>query len=143
MTRDQIIAKWETLTTRERNAWVAEVVFGMTIGRDEKGPYVCGYGTVAYELDAYTTDITAAWSVLEEMRKGFFVALIDNFYGWHVDIEGVYAIGDEAAETICLASILRKLTPREDDDAQDSGEHTSDRFGRCALCMRRSRSVPM
>lgn len=127
MTRDQIIAKWETLTPRERDAWVAEVVFGwerrfngvQTVisppEGDERRQWAAVYDEYGcpHWLPRYTTDTAASWSVLEEMRKGYCVARIDKFYRWRVDIEGVYAIGAEAEEMVCLASILRKLTPKE------------------------------
>jgi hypothetical protein len=129
MTRDQIIAKWNGITPRERDAWVAEVVFG----HETYGSFYAPNG-VRVLIPQYTEDIAAAWSVMEEMRIGYFVALIDQIYGWHVDIEGVYAIGDEAAGTICLASILRKLTPKENDNAQGKDGRVLTILGVFALC---------
>lgn len=66
MTRDQIIAKWETLSSRERNAWVAEVVFGWDAKRIADAEFAYEIGICGVEtIPRYTEDITAAWTVFE------------------------------------------------------------------------------
>lgn len=88
MTRDQIIAKWNALEPRKRDAWVAIVVFGWFdcdivprggYGRmilvppidDERRGWATTYDEYGFPhwLPHYTEDIDAAWAVVNETAK--------------------------------------------------------------------------
>jgi hypothetical protein len=68
--------------------------------------------TVPYEIEAYSTDIAAAWQVVEKMReRGMYVSVdpFDDFYEAVV----IFAVGGEIAtatyptapQAICLAAL--------------------------------------
>lgn len=119
MTREEIIAKWDALTPRERDAWVAEVVFGhLVVQSGLSDGTVFAYGSGGYNdiCPRYSTDIAAAWKIVETYRSvGIYVSvhiLRDNWVGvaltavnWVVDVDR-----RTAPEAISLAAILVKLT---------------------------------
>ncbi|GAA0396683.1 BC1872 family protein [Paenibacillus motobuensis] len=117
MNREQIIAKWDGMTPCERDAWVAEAVFGWDSVRIKNARIawelgVCGAETVPY----YTSDISAAWAVVEKAEwsakiKYARTNTCANFHrnGWaQFD---VYA--PTAPEAICLAAIFAKIATVE------------------------------
>lgn len=79
MNREQIIEKWNRMTPRERDAWVAEAVFGWskydvsfrTIVMPHPDDARWGWTAIWDEggrphwLPHYSTDISAAWDVFE------------------------------------------------------------------------------
>lgn len=100
MTREEIEAKWETMTPRERDAWIAEVLFGWYRIKGPKTDYdgLCEYGDVlippeitseeeAFRLmppkgsipfdyfvnRKWSTDISEAWKVVEKMLETHWV----------------------------------------------------------------------
>jgi len=107
--RKEIIAKWDGMGSRERDTWVAEVVFGMeTFGqfREVNG--------VRVHVSHYTSDISAAWAVLEHMNADHYVSverLADciNSTGDYVCECGGFSGWGTAPEAICLAAIIAKL----------------------------------
>lgn len=131
MTRDEIITKWDGMAPRERDAWVAEVVFGQDNACDRIGgclkemfgeecrckcdePRPCPH---------YTTDISAAWAVFEKLRENWLPGLQDcAVFGYRVDLQsdsecradvgGV--IAPTAPEAICLAAIIAETLTKED-----------------------------
>lgn len=134
MNCEEIIAKWAGKTARERDAWIAEVVFGHSIGRERR------INGEIFVIDAnaphgfqravphYTTDISAAWAVWDEMRENGYEPLI-NVTSEHSGpvIRGVCPIGwhhvnmrkgtvnahvdrNSAPEAIGLAAIIAKIT---------------------------------
>ncbi|MCG7407753.1 hypothetical protein MH117_09985 [Paenibacillus sp. ACRRX] len=129
MTREQVIEKWDGMTPRERDAWVAEVVFGKRVYCEPKIAggryYEVGYGYVTSELDDYTSDISSAESVLAQIpdevyiyRKptGEFVVSFGystgecddcNEEGFEVEAQGK---AQTLQEAICLASVIAKLS---------------------------------
>lgn len=125
MNREQIIAKWNTLAPRERDVWVAEVV--TEVKREKRripcpdGNYGCAVAHYAY-FPRYTTDISAAWEVVEYLRKYWLVQIRDcDMFGWIIDllsdseyrtdIGGIHA--QKVEEAICLAAIISKLAKEE------------------------------
>lgn len=108
MKRDEIIAKWAELGAREKDAWVESAVFGgETFGqfREVNGVRVL--------IPNYTTDISAAWAVLDFVRLNYTVQLDDKESGnWTLSIRyGTWkATAASAPEAICLASIIAELT---------------------------------
>jgi hypothetical protein len=126
MTREEIIAKWAGLSTRERDAWVAEVVFGKRIGRERRlggAVYEVGYGDVGIALDEYSADISAAWAVLEALNETHWISVMRiagevNTTGNYVAEIGEHSAGSNSApEAICLAALIAKLTEASDDVA--------------------------
>lgn len=81
MNRDEVIAKWNSMQPRERDAWVAESIMGLIVIREKK-PYGKVWVRAVDEPDAfnnlpvYSTGIAAAWRVIERMKdKGFSFTL--------------------------------------------------------------------
>lgn len=119
MTRDQIIAKWNGLTPRERDAWLAEVVFGY----ETYGAFYEPNG-VRVLIPRYTEDIVAAWTVFEAIKmSGAWVEVAYNpvhqryrgFIGANKvpGISGADIGAPTAPEAISLAAIIAKLSPAE------------------------------
>lgn len=151
MSREEIIAKWDELTPRERDAWIAEVVFGWRRIKGPKTDYdgLCEYGDVlippeitseeeAFRLmppkasipftyfvnRKWSTDIPAAWTVLDEIPGEFYLYRADDgrfvaSFGYTdeecpecgEDAFEVVAQGkaDIAPEAIGLAAIIAKI----------------------------------
>lgn len=114
MTRDQIITKWNGMTPRERDAWVAEVVFGWKPLGD--GRMRSSDGFMIRAIPEYTTDISAAWAVFERFPYVEFARIpgASVTYGVRVndpDDGSVRAMtqADVAPEAIGLAAIIAKL----------------------------------
>lgn len=114
MTREQIREKWDGMTPRERDTWVAEVV-------QPPVPSVLCF----YVLPHYTTDISAAELVLAKIpgevyiyRKttgGFVVSFgysTDDCPECGEDSFEVQAqgIAMTLSEAICLAALIAKLS---------------------------------
>jgi hypothetical protein len=131
MTREQIIAKWDAISPRERDAWVAEVVFDRPNVRPYRGRFV--FDNVGYiggkpigdvmgvvDVDDYTTDISAAWTVFEITLDPNRTALwpLGNgvsglFYAVAYD-DVIVAHGKTASEAICLAALIAKITEEDE-----------------------------
>lgn len=64
---------------RDMDALIAERVMGYTVTRVNGEPYTEWHGHKAepYHLGAYSTDIAAAWQVVEKMREGFKFCCLD------------------------------------------------------------------
>lgn len=133
MTRDQIVAKWNGMTPRERNAWVAEVVMGWRrVSRPGGGGGYIGWENadgriVAIESDCTMStgpqdwfrpsqDVRSAWTVFEHMNKTHWISIMriaetSNVTGNYVaECGGNSAGSNSASEAICLAAIIAKLT---------------------------------
>lgn len=118
MKREEIIAKWAGMTARERDAWVAEVVLGHSVGRERRlnGEIFIVDADAPHgfqrAVPRYTTDISAAWTVLDSVRLNYYVQLDDKESGkWTFSIRyGKWkATALSAPEAICLASIIAEL----------------------------------
>lgn len=114
------------MTPRELDALVAEKVFGLVVYKDEKGHHwfdkpgitrhVSPPKPVVHKVavERYSTEISAAWLVVEEMRKrGYRFKLIEtdpgDQYGvsWWIPREafGVVEYAQTAPEAICIAAL--------------------------------------
>jgi hypothetical protein len=107
MTREEIIAKWDGMTPRERNAWVAEDI-------TRWGPVEWYENSVIRKLcPEYTTDISAAWAITRLFTH--YDMWMDNgkhgckFGGGSYVNLAVHGI-DSAPKAICLAALIAKLT---------------------------------
>lgn len=127
MTRDEIIAKWAGLSAREKDAWVAEVVFGWEWwepdGEDagwyerlSNAPFYDRVFTGRRRGWSPSMDISAAWAVLEALNETHWVSVMRiagevNTTGNYVAEIGEYTAGSNSApEAICLAALIAKLT---------------------------------
>lgn len=112
LTRDEIIAKWDGLTPRERDAWVAEVVFGWTPFKD--GRMRSSDGFMIRAIPEYTTEIFEAWSVFDSFEYGT-ITRMDFAYRANIrGIPGFAAVFKPIApEAICLAAIIASLQSDE------------------------------
>jgi hypothetical protein len=111
MNREEIIEKWGGMESRERDAWVAEVVMGADVVGGNVEHILGGFRPVP----RYTSDISAAWAVLEHMNADHYVSverLADciNSTGDYVCECGGFSGWGTAPEAICLAAIIAKLT---------------------------------
>ena len=104
---------------RELDALVAEKVMGLRFVwrsqlTDHYG-YNAGVWTIptkwgtmdlTEEPPRYSTDIAAAWEVVEKMREdGFLVALYRSAGAWIADTNPGYGKSDTAPHAICLAAL--------------------------------------
>jgi hypothetical protein len=124
MTRDQIIAKWNGLTRRERDAWVAEVVFGYTVWYEKHigGDIFIKPNGVRMTVPRYTEDIAAAWTVVKKsaewggMDIGCYGKPGAQFYvaATYTDTapyqRTISVTRDNASEAISLTAIIAKLS---------------------------------
>jgi len=134
MNREQIIAKWNTLTPRERDAWVAKVImryewyvpdYDEPTGWYMQTPHTDTFADFIFTGKGAdwspTTDISSAWTIVEYLRKYWLVQIRDcDVFGWVIDllsdseyrtdIGGIHA--QKVEEAICLAAILAKLNGR-------------------------------
>lgn len=112
MTREEIIAKWDGKTPRERDAWVAEVVFDTNVYRNIFGSPFDDITGVS--LPRYTEDISAAWRTLEKLRFQGVLITIETYVGQYASVtdedERTRLYKRSAPEAICLAAIIAKLT---------------------------------
>lgn len=118
MNKSEIVAKWNTLTDRERDAWVAEVVFGWESAWEPDIAYDCAY-QISDSVPNYTKDIYAAWAVFETFDYVEVARIPGNppYYGARINgtdgnIRSI-AQGETFPEAICLAAIIAKLTEVE------------------------------
>jgi hypothetical protein len=102
----------------ELDALIAEKVMGLSVSKEIIRD---GSGARYYpELLHYSTDIAAAWEVVEkmgtlprkDMQRGGFQVNYDD-HGWTASFWREYAFGESAPHAICLAA-LKALAPRED-----------------------------
>lgn len=108
---------WDEMTDRERDELVAEKVMGWRRGRPERGnmPWLPPGATRSHggvmNIPAYTTDIAAAWQVVEEMaRRGYTLVCewkgADREYAHTAEAyfrKSIYAHGHAVADTAPLA----------------------------------------
>lgn len=118
MDREQVIAKWDGMTPRERDAWVGEDVMKIWPEFDEKfqlDGWKTGPTTWTSSIPNYTTDISAAWALAEqypiaklervEIFEGNVEVIAELWSGFdHQDI--VEAHAKTASEAVCLAALI-------------------------------------
>lgn len=116
MTHDQILEKWDGMTPRERDAWIAEVVFGWRPLED--GRMLSADGYMIRTIPEYTTDIYAAWSVFEchPYVEAARIPRKDTVYGVRIndsDDGTILAMTQKPTfpEAMGLAAIIAKLSP--------------------------------
>lgn len=107
------------LPARELDAMVAEKVMGWS-NEEAQNALDCSIGSIAAcqlanrDLPEYSTDISAAWSVVEEMRsRGFGISLDDHedeLEFWFLSNPtslpvGFSGVDKTVARAICLAAL--------------------------------------
>ena len=100
LTREEILNE---PAGRKLDAWVAEKVMGLPVtAKKKRFEYV--------HIAPFSTDISAAWEVVEKMQQTKFVRVqCDNGDYWCKiggEILGVKAQGDTAPLAICRAALL-------------------------------------
>ncbi|WP_074951041.1 BC1872 family protein [Alicyclobacillus macrosporangiidus] len=108
--------RWSEMTPRERDALVAEQVFGWT------GCWANPHGLAAFGVPPgktsrrgigyYTTDISTAWQIIEHVKsKGFYIDVLSYADGYvavtHDGQEPLNLDGTAptASEAICIAAL--------------------------------------
>ncbi len=88
---------------RELDVRVARDVMGIPVTQFADGTWLAANGE---ELEPYSTDIAAAWEVVEKMREVDRAVEILFDHGWQANFDsGEYQFGDSAAHAICLAAL--------------------------------------
>ncbi|MCR8843141.1 hypothetical protein NQ117_05565 [Paenibacillus sp. SC116] len=125
MNRKQIIEKWDGMSPRERDAWVAEVVFEQRVDNGVGCPFAESFpgdhffvisGGDVRKLPNYTTDISAAWKVFEchPYVEAARIPGTVTTYGVRINNSNdgtVLAMTQKPTfpEAICLAALIAKL----------------------------------
>lgn len=111
---------WDQMTSRERDALVAETVMETPRHLIFGTNYELGSGAdfdIVNYAPQYTTDISAAWEVAEKMRENGFWYFIGSGSKEHGKIvvefrpqgeDGVAVVMDDVPEAICLAALRAK-----------------------------------
>ena len=102
---------WDEMSEREKDAWLAEHLFKWTIetgtawGKpddfDEDDPLV--------RVEDYTTDLSAAWKVVEKVREKHGMRIyVDHIgtYDVYVDPQVASATSTSVSDAICHAAYL-------------------------------------
>ncbi|MGF7045755.1 hypothetical protein J2T13_000215 [Paenibacillus sp. DS2015] len=105
MKREEIIAKWDGMKPRDRDAWVFYDVLEL-MPLDTIPNEFGGFGTIP----RYTTDISAAWAIMTQCKADEIPAKVEAGIEWCVVIRGAHVFSESAPEAICLAAIIAKLT---------------------------------
>ncbi|MDG0056954.1 hypothetical protein MMB75_25345 [Paenibacillus sp. P2(2022)] len=125
MTRDEVIAKWNSMQPRERDAWVAEKVMGLELSDNMLAAYpkyrLPDYPDYFRDVPNYSTDISAAWEVIDKLSKTHFTEvamtqLDDGSWGWMTRfilaegepywVKGYRMAATTVQEAICLAALI-------------------------------------
>ena len=130
MNRTEIEAKWNTLTPRERDAWVAEVVFGVPVQYEysPRGPVYLDKRTLMdsrTHIRNYTTNLNAAMVLLDTVSGELYIYRENPTFNFVVSFgystEECSECGEDEfeveaqgkgtlPEAICLAALIAKLT---------------------------------
>lgn len=74
MKREEIIAKWDGMSARERDAWIAHVLFGWTGADIDMTDLAYKHGiTGVAQYPSYTTHMHDAWRVVRAIPGEFFL----------------------------------------------------------------------
>lgn len=114
MTRDEIIAKWNAMTSRDRDAWVAEVVLGYEqriyydSGRVE---WHAANSEPLTKLPSYTADTAAMWAIIDALNPMYITLTRRQDGGWYFTIHPLNLLVDQpsAPEAVGLAALIAKL----------------------------------
>lgn len=116
MTRDEVIAKWNSMQPREWDAWVAEEVMGLELSDNMLAAYpkyrLPDYPGYFRDVPNYSTDIVAAWEVLKKFKTYQITYSESGFshsgmkYRVIVGRNQDVAYSDIETEAICLAALI-------------------------------------
>ena len=103
---------WNSMTPRERDALIAEKVMGWRkVNNLFEWPAKDSWIHI-YDIPNFSTDIAAAWKVVEKLCSQFNIVLecVSFEYNCHVNIPAdlgsrVHARASSAQEAICLAAL--------------------------------------
>lgn len=86
---------------RKLDTLVAEKIFNLKVDHDTFNEIT--HEEYYYPVEEYSTDISAAWTVVEKLKDNFKMHYIDNRY-W-VSINENIEEAETAAHAICLAAL--------------------------------------
>ncbi|MEK5089085.1 hypothetical protein MKY98_19475 [Paenibacillus sp. FSL M8-0228] len=124
MNRDEVIAKWNSMSPRGRNVWIAVEVMGKKESNINYG-WISSEGFDHYPKD-YSTDMSAAWEVIQKMKgKGFSFTLGEaseksesvilgeanlgeQMCNFHIVTKNIFihVFKETMPEAICLAALI-------------------------------------
>lgn len=104
--------KWNELSPRKRDALIAEKIFGYEVFLIASEMYMNADGLMT-DLPHYTTDIAAAWQVVEHMKAPDTEPGWEDNHSLFADFCGAFRCGSSVfdvmwqltPETICLAAL--------------------------------------
>ncbi|RGL39123.1 hypothetical protein DXC69_03795 [Paenibacillus polymyxa] len=117
MTRDEVITKWNSMSPRGRNVWIAVEVMGKKESPINYG-WISSEGFDHYPKN-YSTDMGAAWEVLKKFKTYQITYSESGFshsgmkYRVIVGRNQDVAYSDIETEAICLAALIAVLTQGE------------------------------
>ncbi|MEE4577826.1 BC1872 family protein [Paenibacillus polymyxa] len=122
MNRDEVIAKWNSMSPREWDAWVGETVLNMKPGYNKnlnRHGWTTGERRWSSSIPGFTKDISAAWEVLKKF-KTYQITYSESGFS-HSGMEYRVIVGrnqdvaysDIETEAICLAALIAVLTQGE------------------------------
>lgn len=112
MTKEEVIAKWNSLSPRERDAWIAETMMGLKLDKHRPGMYLAELYS-AY-IPNYSEKMSAAWQVLGKFPL-WSMSRTEVFEGsvtyevsvWSTtESDPVDMIGNVFASIACLAALI-------------------------------------
>ncbi len=115
MTRDEVIAKWNSMQPRERDAWVGETVLNMKPEYNENlnwHGWTTGERRWSSSIPNFTKDISAAWELLKKFKTYQITYSESGFshsgmkYRVIVGRNQDVAYSDIETEAICLAALI-------------------------------------
>ncbi|MGV2359829.1 MAG UNVERIFIED_CONTAM: hypothetical protein MIN83_00245 [Paenibacillus polymyxa] len=126
MNRDEVIAKWNSMQPRERDAWVAEKVMGLELSDNMLAAYpkyrLPDYPDYFRDVPNYSTDIGAAWEVSQKYpimkltrTKIFEISPAEYICTFWNDADSgpIEVPATTAQEAVCLAALIAVLTQGE------------------------------
>lgn len=106
MTKKEVIAKWNSLSPRERDAWIAETVMGLKL--DKHIPGNCLKNSMSIPIYRYSSYTSVAWGVIEKMQGEWSWEMKMTNAAQEVDVRigKGYATSENVPEAICLAALI-------------------------------------
>ncbi|CAH1205719.1 hypothetical protein PAECIP111893_02401 [Paenibacillus plantiphilus] len=110
MNKEEVIAKWNNLSLRERDAWIAETLMGLELDKYRTGNYL--KGGMSIPIKRYSSYTSVAMDIITKItdkseHEGCGPCVrIEHDGIWHVSIGIKRAMNESLPEAICLAALI-------------------------------------